>query len=382
MIFDLDPHRVANRPGIKWGRHGSDVLAAWVADMDLEPAPVIEQALTERIAAGGLGYDFYDKPIPVLEAFVERMATAFGWQTETAEVIRVHDVMQGFALTIDRLTSPGDGVIVSTPAYPPVFSCIERAARRVVDNPLRLTDSGWQLDLDHLDSVAAAGDVTAVFVCQPHNPTGLVLDADDLAALTEIAERHDLLMISDEIHCDLVYEPWRHLPLAASSEAASQRTVTLTAATKSFNIAALRLAFVHSASQRYAPAVLGIRPQMIGGINSLGQVATVAAWKHGQPWLDELLAGLDHNRRLLADLVAEHLPGVRYEMPQSTYLAWLDCTELGLGDDPSAVFMDKGRVFVNPGLDFGPQGAGHVRLNFATSPQMLERVVAALGSVL
>ena len=151
-----------------------------------------------------------------------------------------------------------------------------------------------------------------------------------MVQIIEIADRHDLVVISDEIHCDLVYSPHRHIPAASISELAAQRTVTLTAATKTFNMAGLRMAFVHSSSQQYLPQLKEIRPRMIGGINGLGQVATVAGWEHGDAWITELVEGLDHNRHLLSELLSEHLPQVRYRPPEATYLAWLDCRDLDL----------------------------------------------------
>lgn len=382
MIFDLDAERVRNRPGIKWGREGPDVLAAWVADMDVELPKVVLDAVRERIDSGGLGYDFYDQPIPVLRVFAERMQTAFGWTVDPLDVVRVHDVIQGLELSITHLTEPGDGIIFQTPAYPPFFSSVEGHGRRVVPNPLIEHDGGWRLDLDHFETVASAPDVTAAILCQPHNPCGMVLDADDIAAVVDIAERHDLVLISDEIHCDLVYEPRRHVPVASVSDLAAERTVTVTAATKSFNMAGLRMAFLHSASQRYGPLVKKIPKRLIGGIGILGQVATIAGWTQANDWLDELRSGLDQNRRLLADLLAERLPEVRYRPPDATYLAWLDCRALGLGDDPASVFLGKGRVYLNSGLDFGPEGAGYVRLNFATSPAMLDEATTRMATAL
>jgi len=381
MIFDLDPDRVVHRPGIKWGRHGSDVLAAWVADMDVEIPDVVLGAVRDRIDSGGLGYDFYDEPIPVYEAFVARMATAFGWDTRIDDVLRLHDVIQGLQWTIDVLTEPGDGIVVQTPIYPPFLTSISDFGRNVVANPLRLGPDGWEMDFDHLESVAARPEVSTLLLCLPHNPCGVVLDRDQLRIVADIAERHDLLVISDEIHCDLVYSPERHLPASSVSDVAAERTVTITAATKTFNMAGLRMAFVHCSSERYGPPLKAIPTRLLGGLNSLGQVATVAGWTHGQPWIDELVAGLDHNRHLLRDLLAAQLPDVRYHPPAATYLAWLDCRELGLGDDPADAFLERGRVALNSGLAFGPGGEGHVRLNFATSPEMLERVVDRMASV-
>ena len=381
MIFDLDLDRVRNRPGIKWERHGDDVLCAWVADMDLEVPEFITNAVIERINSGGLGYGFYDEPIPVLEAFRDRMRNAFDWRVEVSEIIRVHDVIQGLELVLDTLVPPGAGVVVQTPVYPPFYSSIEGVGRRWVANPLVEMETGWSLDFEHLESVASQQDVSALLLCHPHNPSGFVMDKTDLAQVIEIADRHDLLVISDEIHCDLVYAPNEHLPTASISELAAQRTVTLIAATKTFNMAGLRMAFVHTASEKYLPSLQQIRPRMIGGINGLGQVATDAGWEHGDAWLSELVAGLDRNRHLLCVLLNDYLPAVHYRLPEATYLAWLDCRELGLGDDPAEIFLAQNKVALSSGPDFGIEGLGHVRLNFATSPEMLQMIVERMAQV-
>ena len=381
MIFDLDLDRVRNRPGIKWERHGDDVLCAWVADMDLEVPEFITNAVIERINSGGLGYGFYDEPIPVLEAFRDRMRNAFDWRVEVSEIIRVHDVIQGLELVLDTLVPPGAGVVVQTPVYPPFYSSIEGVGRRWVANPLVEMETGWSLDFEHLESVASQQDVSALLLCHPHNPSGFVMDKTDLAQVIEIADRHDLLVISDEIHCDLVYAPNEHLPTASISELAAQRTVTLIAATKTFNMAGLRMAFVHTASEKYLPSLQQIRPRMIGGINGLGQVATVAGWEHGDAWLSELVAGLDRNRHLLGELLNDYLPAVHYRLPEATYLAWLDCRELGLGDDPAEIFLAQNKVALSSGPDFGIEGLGYVRLNFATSPEMLQMIVERMAQV-
>lgn len=379
MIFDLNLDRVRSRPGIKWERHGNDVLAAWVADMDLEVPDFIKEAIIERIEVGGLGYGFYDEPIPVLEAFKSRMDTAFGWAVDTEDVMRVHDVIQGLEWVLQTLTPPGSEIVVQTPVYPPFYSSVEGTGRNWVANPLLENEEGWALDFDHLAEVAARENVSALLLCHPHNPCGYVMTPADLAQIIEIADRNNLLVISDEIHCDLVYAPHQHVPTASVSELASERTVTLTAATKTFNMAGLRIAFIHSASKQYAPQLREIRPRMIGGINGLGQVATVAGWEKGEAWIASLVEGLDHNRNLLAELLSAQLPQIRYRPPQATYLAWLDCRELGLGDNPAEIFMSRGKVALNSGLDFGVEGTGHVRLNFATSPEMLTMIVERMA---
>ena len=380
MIFDLNLDRVRNRPGIKWERHGNDVLSAWVADMDVEVPDFIKEAVIERIEVGGLGYGFYDEPIPVLEAFKSRMDTAFGWSIDTEDVMRVHDVIQGLEWVLHTLTPPGSEIVVQTPVYPPFYSSVEGTGRNWVANPLLENEEGWALDFDHLAEVAARDNVSALLLCHPHNPCGYVMTSADLAQIIEIAELNNLLVISDEIHCDLVYSPHKHVPTASISELAAQRTVTLTAATKTFNMAGLRMAFIHSSSRQYLPQLKEIRPRMIGGINGLGQVATAVGWEKGDAWIAELVEGLDHNRHLLAEMLSEHLPQIRYRPPQATYLSWLDCRDLGLGDNPAEVFMSRGKVALNSGLDFGVEGTGYVRLNFATSPEMLAMIVERMAS--
>ena len=380
MIFDLNLDRVRNRPGIKWERHGNDVLSAWVADMDVEVPDFIKEAVIERIEVGGLGYGFYDEPIPVLEAFKSRMDTAFGWSIDTEDVMRVHDVIQGLEWVLHTLTPPGSEIVVQTPVYPPFYSSVEGTGRNWVANPLLENEEGWALDFGHLAEVAARDNVSALLLCHPHNPCGYVMTSADLAQIIEIAELNNLLVISDEIHCDLVYSPHKHVPTASISELAAQRTVTLTAATKTFNMAGLRMAFIHSSSRQYSPQLKEIRPRMIGGINGLGQVATAAGWEKGDAWIAELVEGLDHNRHLLAEMLSEHLPQIRYRPPQATYLSWLDCRDLGLGDNPAEIFMSRGKVALNSGLDFGVEGTGYVRLNFATSPEMLAMIVERMAS--
>ena len=380
MIFDLNLDRVRNRPGIKWERHGNDVLSAWVADMDVEVPDFIKEAVIKRIEVGGLGYGFYDEPIPVLEAFKSRMDTAFGWSIDTEDVMRVHDVIQGLEWVLHTLTPPGSEIVVQTPVYPPFYSSVEGTGRNWVANPLLENEEGWALDFDHLAEVAARDNVSALLLCHPHNPCGYVMTSADLAQIIEIAELNNLLVISDEIHCDLVYSPHKHVPTASISELAAQRTVTLTAATKTFNMAGLRMAFIHSSSRQYSPQLKEIRPRMIGGINGLGQVATAAGWEKGDAWIAELVEGLDHNRHLLAEMLSEHLPQIRYRPPQATYLSWLDCRDLGRGDNPAEIFMSRGKVALNSGLDFGVEGTGYVRLNFATSPEMLAMIVERMAS--
>ncbi len=214
-----------------------------------------------------------------------------------------------------------------------------------------------------------------LLLCHPHNPTGHVFGADELLALAELAERHDLLIISDEIHADLTYAPRHHRPMALY---APERTVTLHAPSKAFNLAALRYAVMHLGPSWVRERVLGVPDHLYGEANLFGATAAYAAWADGDDWLDAVLAHLDGQRHLLADLLHEHLPEVVYTPPAATYLAWLDCRALCLGDDPSAEFARRG-VRLSEGPNFGSEGLGHARLNFATSSGLLREIVSAMA---
>jgi cystathionine beta-lyase len=224
-----------------------------------------------------------------------------------------------------------------------------------------------------------------LLLCNPHNPTGRVFDDAELRALADLAIRYDLVVVSDEIHADIVYPGGRHRPFGSLGAEPAARTVTLTSATKTFSIAGLRLAVAHFGSPELLARYQSLPRFLLGGANGPGAVATLAAWRHGDRWVDELVDYLDDNRRLLADFVAAELPGVRHATPQATYLAWLDCRGLrgaALEPSPAAWFLERAGVAVNDGADFGEPGRGFVRLNFATSRSLLQRILDRLAASL
>jgi cystathionine beta-lyase len=215
-------------------------------------------------------------------------------------------------------------------------------------------------------------------LCNPHNPLGYVFGRDELERIAAIAERFDLVVISDEIHADLTMPGHRHIPFASLSPAASDRTVTIYSASKAFNLAGLRWAALHAGHEPMHDALNSLPGHYLGAPNVMGVTATVAAWTEGDAWLAAVIDLIDENRHALASLLDEHLPGVRYDPPAATYLAWLDCRELGLGDDPGETFAGRG-VELSPGRQFGDLGLGHVRINIATSPDVLAATVAAMA---
>lgn len=379
--FDsLDLEWLRAKSGAKWHRHPGQ-LAAWVADMDFPPAPAIVEAVRRRAESGDLGYadwGYPDPRTPVCQLFADRSARRYGWQFDVAEVREFCDVMQGVQVALHLTTQPHDGVVLHTPSYPPLWKTLAHMGRRQIDVPAHATDTGVVFDYDELESTLARRPAKVLLLCNPHNPTGHRFDRPELERLAAIAERFDLLIISDEIHADLTYGPATHVPIAALGPDVAARTVTLHSASKAYNTAGMRHAVAHIGPASIRRQMAALPDHLLGAINLVAAEVTEAAWRHGDEWLAEVVAHLDRNRRRLVDLLAEHLPGVRYRMPEATYLAWLDCSTIGDGDEPFERFERRG-VQLSPGTDFGPAGAGHVRLNFATSGPLLQQIVERMA---
>lgn len=379
--FGVDGVRA--RPGIKWSRQRGK-LASWVADMDFPIAPAIVDRLRDRVETD-VGYPDWDdigrSHLP--ERFAERMNTRFGWQPDADRLHELGDVMQGVELAIHHLTEPGDGIVLHLPAYPPFLESIAQTRRRLIEVPAIAAVDGFHWDYDELDRrlAATAGHRASArlwILCHPHNPTGRAFPGPELERIAGIADRHDLVVVSDEIHAELVYPPHEHVPFATLGDDVAARTVTVTSSSKAFNLAGLRWAILHCGVDRLRRAIADLPSHYLGVPNLMAVEATDAAWTDGDEWLAAVLAVLDDNRRLLGKLLAEQLPGVGYHEPAATYLAWLDCAPLGLGDDPAATFRDRG-VEVYSGLKFGAGGRGFVRVNFATSPSVLEAIVTRMS---
>jgi cystathionine beta-lyase len=294
-------------------------------------------------------------------------------------VVLVPDVMVGAAEVLRLTTEPGSGVVINTPAYPPFFPTIAEYGRRVVDVPLLQTSRGWELDFDALEQAFRAG-ARAYLLCNPHNPTGRVFSRPDLERIATLAGRYNVVVVADENHAPLTLAGAVHTPFVSLGAEAIPQAATVISAAKAWNVAGLKCALViaGSAAMRAQLATLPAEVQTRAG--HLGVLAAIAAFREGRTWLTELLAHLDRNRRFLAQLLASHLPAVRYVPPEASYLAWLDCRQLHLGDDPAAQFLARGRVALSRGLDFGPNGAGFVRLNMGTSRDLLTEVVVRMAA--
>ncbi|MGW5491290.1 MalY/PatB family protein [Streptomyces olivaceoviridis] len=380
MFDDLDVRALSRRPGAKWSRVEPDVLPAWIAEMDFPPAPAVRAALA-RCVDHDLGYPSWDGRSvrnPLRDAFAERMRERHGWVLDAAHVRESTDINQGLQAVLHVATRPGDGVVVHTPAYPPFLETIASMGRR--PHPVPYTPDGdtWTFDADRLDRELRERPARVLLLVNPHNPTGRVLRREELRTLAGLALRHGLLVVADEIHSDLVHAPHRHLPFASLSAEVAARTVTLTSATKAFNVPGLRCAVAHVGAAGVREA-LAHPTHLYGEPNTFGVAATLAAWRDGDAWLAELRTVLARN----AALVAQELPpGVRHRTPQATFLAWLDCRELDLDTDPQTFFLKEARVLLNDGRTFGAEGEGFVRLNFGTSEGILREILQRIRNAL
>jgi bifunctional pyridoxal-dependent enzyme with beta-cystathionase and maltose regulon repressor activities len=378
---DLPIDWLRAKQSVKWHRPGPQLLPAWVADMDFPVAAPISAAIERTVRAGDLGYPDWPNH-PLAEPFSHRMHDRYGWQPEPGHVRGVTDLIQALQIVLTLATDPGDGVIAHVPNYPPFLATVERMGRTLI--PAQLTpdgDASWSWDHERLTAQLTGGRPRVLLLVNPHNPTGRVFSRDELQLLADCAERHDLVVVSDEIHAELAHRPYQHVPFASLSPSAAARTVTVTSATKAFNIAGLRTAVAH-----VGPAELRARwddqpPDLFGGAGVLGVEATKAAWAESGSWLaalnDHLLGQRDH----LTDRLAE-LPMLRLRPPQASYLAWLDCTAAELPLEPAQWFRERAGVELSAGVDFGPGGAGHARLNFATSRAVLDELVDRIAASL
>jgi len=359
----------------KWQHYPEDVLPMWVADMDfVSPQPVV-QALLKRVEHGVFGYPrgLHGEPSAQPElraAILAWLEGHFGWQVEPQALVFVPGVATGFRLACLLLEAPREGALVQPPVYQPILKAAHITGKLDQQNPLlRSSDGIYTIDWDGLPAAITA-QTGLLLLCNPHNPVGRVFTRSELERLAQVCLSHDLLICSDEVHCDLVYPGEQHLPLAALDPEIARRTITLMAPSKTFNLAGLKFAYAiipnPELRRRYREASKGL----VGWVNVLGQTAALAAYTQGQEWLDQALAYLRANRDLLADFVRHELPGVSLAKPQGTYLAWLDCRELGL-EDPYQFFLENARVACNNGADFGAGGRGFVRLNFACPHSML-----------
>jgi len=365
------------QPGVKWHHFDPDVIALWVADMDFPSAPEIVTALQER-AHGYLGYPLATGEPGLLEAILERMAARHGWKLRPEEIWLINGVIPSLYLSVLACSNPGDEVIIQTPIYPPFISAVKDTGRVPRYNPLVVDNGRYQIDFAQLETLVTPA-TRVLLLCHPHNPTGRGFSRDELERLADFVVRHNLWVLSDELHSDLLYPGEQHLPLASLHPDISERTITVFGPTKSFNIAGLKIGIVLSRNVTLLARLKRQGRGLVTGPNVMAQMATLAAYRHAQPWLEMTLRYLDGNRRFLGDYLREHLPHVGYLPPQATYLAWLDFRALGLGDRLYQMLLNDCRVGLNDGPQYGPGFEGFARLNFATPRPVLAEALHRLA---
>jgi len=357
-VFERTDEFWRDRDNLKWSTTDADVLPAWVADMDVEVPPVVVRELRRRLDGADLGYPDFDAPDPLVVAFEERMATRFGWTPAPDRGRLFTDVIQAFCVLVDLLTEPGDGVALHVPAYPIFLTSIAETGRRVV--PVPFSTGPFGASSDDLARTWRDEAVRLVVVVNPHNPLGRMLGADELRPIADAAAALDLTVLADEIHADLAFDGRRHVPFASLGPEVEARTVTVTSASKAFNLAGLHCAVAHLGDERVRSALAALPFAHLGGVGTLSRAASVAAWTEGDDWLDELA--------------------------EATYLAWLDFAGTRIEADPAAALLAAG-VRLSPGPEFtahtGLDSSTFARLNFGTSPErlgrILDRISAALG---
>lgn len=367
---------------VKWKKYGDDIIPMWVADMDFPSAEPVNQALHQRVDHGIFGYGFASDELRAV--IRERLERLYRWRIEDDDLLFSPGLVTGLNVAYQAYADPGDGVLVQPPVYFHFFKDAAFHGRIVNDPPLVERDDTYEIDFDRFEK--SITDRTKLFVlCNPHNPVARVYTREELERLADICLRHRLIICSDEIHCDLLYPGYRHIPIAALSPDVAERTVTLMAPSKTYNLAGLQCGFVimknRALQETWKRIIFGIVPQ----VNLMGYVAALAAFKHGQEWLEQVLVYLKDNRDFLSRYIRESLTGVRMFKMEATYLAWLDCRAAGIQGSPADFFLREARVGLNDGTEFGKGGQGFVRLNFAcprkTLREALDRMALALKKI-
>jgi cystathionine beta-lyase len=376
-IDDVPLAELRLRTSAKWRYYRPDALPAWVAEMDFMLAPPIAQALHAAIDRSDTGYRWADE-IP--EALVQFCQDEWHWSVDADHVIVVADVMSGIAQALVHLTEPRSHVVINPPVYPPFFSTVENVTQRIVRSvPLMRSDFEYRLDLEALEEAFAEPQVQAYVLCSPHNPTGTVHSTEDLRTVAQLAAQHDVLVIADEIHAPMTLPGAHHYPfLLAAHDTADLRAVSCVSASKTWNIPGLKCAQVVGTDSVVEQLREAIPLEVTFGVGHFGVLGTLAAYREGAAWRQEMLEVLDRRRRQLREGLAR-FQDVDMTWPHASYLAWVHMPTLG--EDPAAVLMEEALLVVTSGLPFGAPGIGHARINYATNEAILGEIIERVGAV-
>ena len=358
----------------------ADVTPLWVADMDFAAPEAVSQALIERAAHPIYGYSFF--PESLYEALIDWLQLRHGWAVQREWIVLAPGVVSSLHAAVQAFTQPGQSVIAQPPVYFPFFSSVTTSARQLVLNPLRLTEGRYHIDFEHLEQCATNG-ARLLLLCSPHNPVGRVWQPQELQEILRIARRHDLVVLSDEIHADLVYPEHRHNVLAALAQD-GERIITAIAPSKTFNIPGLGLSCLIVPNAKDRAALVSVFESLhVQHSNPFSSTAFEAAYRGGAAWLDSLMLYLRDTREFVQDYLQAYIPQIKLIQPEGTYLLWLDCCGLKMSDEQLRAFLvHKARVGMNPGTAFGENGSGFMRLNIgaprAVIAEALQRIAHAL----
>lgn len=354
-----------------------DVIPMWVADMDFKTPGFITSALKNRLEHEIFGYSF--RPPEYYSSIVDWIKARHGWEIEKDLICFTPGVVPALSFCVLAFTEPGDSVIVQPPVYFPFFSAVESHGRKLVHNRLKEQNGIWEIDFEQLESVAREG-AKMIILSSPHNPVGRVWTRSELEKLAKICMEYNIIIISDEIHCDLVLPGYKHIPIASLSKEISDITVTLTAPSKTFNLAGLSTSSAIIENQGMRKAFDRVTENLhVGNGNLFGTIASIAAYTYGHDWLDALMQYLEANVKIVEDYCREMLPEISPVHPEATYMIWLDCRKTGLtGKELRKFFITKAGIGMNEGSMFGPGGEGFMRINIATQR---DNVIRAMDQI-
>lgn len=376
--FDFD--KLVERRGtdsVKWDLADDDVIPMWVADMDFESPREVQEAIMDRVKHGVYGYTI--ELDNLFEAVTKWVSRRHNWTIEREWIVFTPGVMPGILGILQAITRPGDKVILQSPVYTPFFRAVRNSGCHVLNNQLKYENNRYTMNFPDLEEKAKDPRTRALILCNPHNPVGRVWTREELSTVGKICLENDVVMISDEIHSDLIYKEYKHIPLASICDEFAENSITCIAPSKTFNLAGLNTAFLVIPDSRvrreFQNMSLPKRATIFGGI------AAEAAYTYGDNWLDALLDYLDDNRRLLAGYLKARTPQIKVVEPEGTYLVWLDCRQLGMDNDGLEKFMlEKAGIWVNQGYSFGSGGDGFIRMNIGCPRPILEKALGRLNA--
>ena len=384
VVRALPLNELRKRKSVKWRQYPADVLPLPVAEMDFPIAESIKSALTDMVERSDTGYL---GPFPELfDAFSTFARNRWSWDVDVSHMRIATDVGVGTVEVIRTLIAPGEKVMLNSPVYDNMWRWVAEVKATLVDVPLSVQGNygdgaQFTLDLDAIEREYKAG-VKVHILCHPHNPVGAIFEKKSLANLAQLARKYSVYIISDEIHGPLVYDHSTFTPFLAVSDDAREVGITVTSASKGFNLAGLKCAVIVTSSQAIKEKINSMPISVAFRASLFGAVAATAALRDSVQWLDGVVRALDENRQLIKNLVDTKIPAIKYQPPKFGYLAWMDLTGLNLGDDPAKILLERGKVAFNGGQMYGPRHSQFVRLNFGTSPEIIseafDRIVRAL----